>query len=418
MGFDLLVVGGGAQGRVISAFFARSSGCDSVRLCDINYRAVKQYARWLGSDKVSVFRVNAKHVEEIAHAARDSDIVVNAVLPRFNLNVMRAALRAGAHYLDLAFGPPYDNLNKQFGHNKSFEDAGLVAVTGSGKAPGLTNVLAAKAADELDRIENVFIRIYGSIESSEPIMTWSPRTLIEDCALKPVVLRGGKMIEVEPFSGEELYTFPVQSIGTKRVWNHLHEEVFMLKQTFFSKGLRNCDLKMGGIDQIKGLYELGLLSTQKVLVNGRRLSPLDTVASMLPKPPNQKELKAKIESGSVRGSSGCETVVVEGRRNGEYRKHILWISDPDIRNVVKHYPMATDDSYVVGISGAVMAFFVAEGKIKNPGVYTPEGLPKDIRAKYLRELARLQPPIEFRERIVLRETSLPRKNDGATMMRT
>jgi saccharopine dehydrogenase (NAD+, L-lysine-forming) len=384
---------------VISAFFAQFKGCNSIRLCDTNFEAIKRYADWLKSDRLSVFRADAKHTEQVARLARGVDVVVNAVLPKFNLNVLKAAFKAGANYLDLAFGPPYDNLKRELECSGLLREVGLVAVTGAGKAPGLTNVLAAKAADRLDEVKNIFVRLYGSIESAEPVMTWSPRTLLEDCALKPVVLRDGELVEVDPFSGEEPYVFPVQRIGTKRVWNHLHEEVFMFQRSFSSKGLKNSDLKMGGIDQIKCLYELGLLSTERVVVGGRHVVPLEVVASLLPKPPLQSELQAKIKSGLVRGSTGCEVVVVEGEKSGETLKHVLWVSDPDIKSVVHSYPMATDDSYVVGLSGSIMACFLAEKRIRNPGVYTPEELPRTIRTEYLKELAKLRPPIEFQEKV-------------------
>lgn len=397
MGFKAAVVGCGAQGRVISYFFAHRKDCDEVTLSDIDPNALKEHAANLESDKVRAVRADASDPNSIEKACRGSDVVVNAVIPRFNLQVMSAALKAGANYVDMAFGPPYDNLEKEMKLSGEYSSRGLIAVTGAGKTPGLSNLLVARATDRLDRVSSVTIRVFGELVAKIPILTWSPQTLAEDCALPPTVLVSGIVRKESPFSGEEEFRFPVPGIGTRRVWLHEHEEAYMFQRTLRKFGLRHFDLKMGGIEQMKALYDLGLLSDRTLYIHGAKVETLKLTASMLPKPPTWKELLSMIRGGTVTDSHGCMVVDVRGVKNGRAKGLRLWVTDPKIRKVVASCPMATDDSYVVAMTAATFAVLVAKRKIPEKGIVLPEELSSQSRNMWLESLAKLSPPVIARE---------------------
>jgi len=385
-------MGCGAQGRVISTFLSRLPQCEKIILADIDAKALNNHATWLKSEKLVVKKLDASNIQEVANVAKNTDILINAVIPRFNLALMKAALVAGVHYIDLAFGPPYSNLEKELELNQSFKKEKVTALTGAGKSPGLTNILVAQALDQLDSIESVRIRVFGELRSSEPVMTWSPLTLIEDSSLPPTVFKDGKLIKVPPFSGEEDYIFPVENIGKRKVWYHEHEEPYMLSKTLGARGLKYCDFKMGGIDQIKALYELGLLNNKTIELGGSRITPQKIVAKLLPKPPSAKELIKKIEQGIITDSTGCSVVEVEGLKNDERLQITLWAIDPSIKDVITYYPVATDDSYVVGVSASLLALLITKMSVE-PGVLTPELLPKKLREEFIGLLAMQKPPI-------------------------
>ncbi len=399
MGFKVLIVGCGAQGKVISTHMARSREVDEIRLSDVNIEACKQHAEWLKSDKVSVYKVDASNVKGVASLAKGVDVVVNAVIPEYNLSIMNAALESGANYIDLAFGPPYENIDKEFEKSEKFIDAGLTAITGTGTAPGLTNVLAARAVDQLDKVDDILIRLYNSLEAKEPISTWSPRTMIEDCMLKPVIFENGTFKEVPPFSGEEVYNFP-EPIGTQIVWFHMHEEPHMLGRTMKGKGLKNCNVKMGALAGIKSLFDRGLLSDKPVTVReGISVTPWEVVAASLPPPPTMDELKQKMEAGIIIDSRAVAVVDVKGEKNGEEVRIVSWAFYPSIKEVVKTFPMATHTSYMAGTNCTLIAIMLGRGEIKTKGVVTPELLEPETRQKYVLELAHQKPPIIAYERV-------------------
>lgn len=399
MNFKALIIGCGAQGRVISTHMARTREVDEIRLSDIDLEACKRHAIWLKSDKVSAHKVDASNVDQVASLAKGVDVIVNAVTPEFNLSIMDAAVKSGAHYIDLAFGPPYENLDREFERSGMFKDIGLTAITGHGTTPGLTNILVANAADKLSRVEDVLIRLCNILVAKEPISTWSPKTMVEDCLLEPLVFEDGEFKSVPPFSGEETYMFPDPAIGMQTVWYHMHEEPHMLGRTLKARGLRNCNVKMGTLAKMKSLFDQGLLSDKPINIRGVNIAPWEIVASSLPSPPTLEELKQKIETGIIIDSHAIVVADITGEKNGVRERHVLWSSYPSIKDVVKTFPMATHTSYMAGTNGALLAIMLGRGEIKTTGVITPELLEQRVRHKYLAELAKQEPPIFVYERV-------------------
>ena len=65
------------------------------------------------------------------------------MVPEYNINVLKAAYEAKPHYIDMAFGSPYDNLEKELKYSGKIKDIDRVAITSTGLTPGTTNILAA-----------------------------------------------------------------------------------------------------------------------------------------------------------------------------------------------------------------------------------------------------------------------------------
>ena len=68
-----------------------------------------------------------------------------------------------------------------------------VALINTGAAPGLTNFLVKRAADLLDEVQSVHIRLYESTESEDPISQWSPEVSFRRSNFQPPVYRHGKV---------------------------------------------------------------------------------------------------------------------------------------------------------------------------------------------------------------------------------
>src|SRR6202008_2641539 len=81
---------------------------------------------------------------------------------------------------------------EQFRYARKFEAKHRVALINTGAAPGLTNLLVKRAADLLDEVESVQIRLYESSESDDPISQWSPEVSFDEAVSHPRIYRGGK----------------------------------------------------------------------------------------------------------------------------------------------------------------------------------------------------------------------------------
>src|SRR5215472_2947440 len=128
---------------------------------------------WCGDRKIEVIEANARNLWSIVRAARGANLIVNALPAVFNKIILRAALRLRTHYLDLNSHLVHHPFRpEQFRFHKQFVAKNRVALVCAGVAPGLTNLLTERAAEMLDSVESIQIRLFESTESKDPISTW------------------------------------------------------------------------------------------------------------------------------------------------------------------------------------------------------------------------------------------------------
>ncbi|HEU5319475.1 MAG TPA: saccharopine dehydrogenase NADP-binding domain-containing protein, partial [Methylomirabilota bacterium] len=145
----IMLLGVGAIGTVVARHLAGHRATTSLTLADMDTTRAESLARELPG-RPRVDRVDAADETALVRALRGHDLVVCAILPRFNARVMAAALEARSHYLDLAAGE-----HDQLAHDPEWKRAGLLAVNGMGEDPGISNVFARHAADRLDTVEAI-----------------------------------------------------------------------------------------------------------------------------------------------------------------------------------------------------------------------------------------------------------------------
>lgn len=387
MKFKALILGCGAQGSVIASELEKHPEVTEIRVADFDSEKAGRLAKKLRSNKISAHRADASNIDEVSSLAKGVDVVVNAVIPRFNLNVMDAALKNKANYLDLAFGPPYENFEKELRRSKEFEDKSLTALICAGSSPGITDVLVAHAADRLERVNEVRIRVFDMVESKEMFSTWSPETMFGDMAEEPIVYQDGEFKRVPPFSGEEVYDFP-DPFGPKLVVAHIHEEALMFPH-FLDRGLRYFDFKIGSPDipTIKSLVELGLCSDEPIDLKGVRVVPRDLFLKLLPPTRSHEEIENKIKNGVLVNAHQCYVVEVEGERAHRRLSYKYSLNFPSLLDVQKMLPGATHESYVTGVSAAIFTKMLGSGKIETKGVIAPECLRQEVREAFLTALA-------------------------------
>ena len=379
----ILIVGVGAQGSVIATEIVKSPEVSEVRLSDIDLKKAERMAERLKSDKLRTLRVDANKVDDIMRAAREVNVIVNTTTwnDKFNLNIMEAALKSGAHYQDLASHP-----TRQLELSDRWKEAGLTALIDTGVSPGFTNVLAAQAADKLDRVTEIRVKLWSAVESEEPVSMWSPETAWGDMAAEPIVYEDGEYKEVPPFSGEEVYTFP-DPIGPQTVYRHSHEEQETLPR-FIDKSVRYVDFKMGGPDfpPAKAIVEFGLLSDKPVNVKGVKVAPRDVFLALVPPTPSMEDMERMIKAGMI-SMRGCVAVDVKGQKEDAKMRYILYALYPDVQELMERMPGANPVAYVTSVPASTFTKMLAKGEIKTRGVIPPEGLEPEVRQAFLAELA-------------------------------
>lgn len=146
----VLVLGAAAEiGQVVSRVAYTLDGLDALILADLNEQGVLELARELGP-KASALALDVADPLKLRAALEQVDVVASVVGPfyRFGVEVLRAAIETGTHYLDICDDwEPTVQMLELDGEAKS---AGITAIIGMGASPGLNNLLCAKVLSMID----------------------------------------------------------------------------------------------------------------------------------------------------------------------------------------------------------------------------------------------------------------------------
>jgi saccharopine dehydrogenase-like NADP-dependent oxidoreductase len=243
---SFVVLGGvGAIGRVVVRDLFESYPRNRILIADYNEAGARAYARAFRGRRVSAAFADASKPKQLVNLFRGYTVVINCTQHDFNLQVMRAALAAKVHYVDL--GGLFHWTRRQLKLTRQFKHAGLTAILGAGCAPGITNVMTRAAADRFDRITSVRIRVGTKDLNAKPadfFFPYSAQTIVEELTLKPWVFAQGRFREVKPRTGWERVDFS-RPVGAQSAVRTRHSEVATIPLTFRAKGLRECDFKVG-----------------------------------------------------------------------------------------------------------------------------------------------------------------------------
>jgi saccharopine dehydrogenase-like NADP-dependent oxidoreductase len=214
---------------------------------------VRRDARLKGEEQV-----DASDQGAVARVLEGCTVCVNCADYRLNLSVMRGALDAGAHYVDL--GGLYHVTKQQLELDGEFGERGSAALLGMGSAPGKTNLLAAAAVARLGE-DPASLEIWAATRdpaaADHPFPApYSVRTLLDELQMRPVVVEDGRVVEVSPLSGEATRALP-EPVGDATGIYTLHSELATLPAAYPSlqeASFRLC-LSPGLLEKLLALEE-------------------------------------------------------------------------------------------------------------------------------------------------------------------
>jgi saccharopine dehydrogenase (NAD+, L-lysine-forming) len=394
----ILVVGAGGVGAAFAAIAQRRDAFTQIVLADVAPERVKAVVAGLGEPgRFSAERVDASSERDVLALIERvrPDAVLNACDPRFNEPIFAAAFAAKVTYLDMAMTlshphpqRPYELPGKMLGEqqlasHEAWEQAGLLALVGIGVEPGLSDVFARYAAEELfTTIEEVGVRDGADlvVEGYDFAPTFSIWTTIEECLNPPLIWeRERGFYTTAPFSEPEVFEFP-EGIGKVECVNVEHEEVVLIprfidcERVTFKYGLGE-----EFIDVLRTLHKLGLDSTEPVSVRGANVAPRDVVAAALPDPATLGERM----TGRTCAGTWVKGTGADGEPRSTYLYHV----------VDNEYTMREYGSQAVvwqtAVNPVVALELIAEGVWKGAGVLGPEAFPP---GPFLERLAELGAP--------------------------
>lgn len=200
----ILILGGGAQGRVIAADLARSLPEATVRVAD---RVAPQLAplpnlSWLEAD--------LGEAPALERAIAGCDLAVGALPSRLGDLAMRAALAARRPMVDVSFAA-----ESPLALDAAARAAGVYLVPDCGLAPGLSHLIAGRLVAEHGAPDSLTIYVGGVAQDRAApygyVVTWSPDDLLEEYRRPARVRRGGRTVELPVF--DEMERLSVDGVG-------------------------------------------------------------------------------------------------------------------------------------------------------------------------------------------------------------
>ncbi len=390
----IVVVGAGGVGAAAATIAQRRDFFDRIIVADLDLDRSNAVVAGLDDGRFAAGRIDASDVAGLVALLRDveADAVLNATDPRFNPQIFAAALEARCTYLDMAatlsephperpFSEPGVMLGDlQFAAHEEWSAAGLLALVGIGVEPGLANVFARHAADELfDELDEVGIRDGANlvVEGYDFAPTFSIWTTIEECLNPPLIWeRGRGFYTTEPFSEPELFDFP-EGIGPVECVNVEHEEVVLVPREL---DCRRVTFKYGlgseFIDVLRTLHKLGLDSVQPVRVRGVEVAPRDVVAACLPNPATLGD--------RMLGKTCAGTLVTGTGKDGAPRAVYLYHVADNERTMREYGHQAV--VFQTALNPVVALELLSRGVWAGTGVHGPEAFPPapflDLLAEY------------------------------------
>src|SRR6202050_4767578 len=293
----IVLVGAGGVGTAFARIAARRRFAELV-IADYDLdRAQRAAAARDGFEAVQLDARDERAAAELL-TQRRCDVLMNATDPRFVMPLFRAAVAARTHYLDMAMSLSHPHQDEpyrmtgvklgddQFAMAPAWEWASRLALVGMGVEPGLSDVFARYAADELfTEIGELGVRDGASLEVAgyDFAPTFSIWTTIEECLNPPVIWeRDRGWFTTEPISEPEVFTFPA-GIGPVECVNIEHEEVLLMPRWVQA---RRVTFKYGlgaeFIGVLRTLHKLGLDKTDPVPVGGVGVSARRHVGARTP----------------------------------------------------------------------------------------------------------------------------------------
>ena len=389
----VLIIGAGGVGTVVAHKVAKNKVFTDIMLASRTKSKCDEIAAAVGGNRIQTAQVDADHVEELTGLMRSfkPDIVINVALPYQDLTIMDACLACGVNYMDTANYEPEDtddpewraiyekrckdlgftayfDYSWQWAYKEKFEKAGITALLGTGFDPGVTSVFTAYALKHyFDEIHYIDILDCNGGDHGYPFATnFNPEINLREVSANGSYWEDGKWIETKPMEIKRVYNF--DGVGEKDMYLLHHEEIESLAKNIPNVKRIRFFMTFGQsyLTHMQCLENVGMLSTEPVMYEGREIVPIQFLKALLPDPASLgPRTKGKTNIGCI------FTGVKDSKEKTIY-----------IYNMCDHQECYKEVgsqavSYTTGVPAMIGASLVLSGQWKKPGVYNVEEFDPD-----------------------------------------
>lgn len=266
----IVVLGAGMVGRAIAIDLAKKHDVIST---DINK---KNLEKLVSINDIQTIKSDLSKSENIKDLIKDADLVVSAVPGFMGFETLKTIIESGKDVVDIAFFPEdalqLDALAKE--HN-------VTAIMDCGVAPGMSNAILGYHNTKMI-VENFEFYVGGlPVKRTLPFQykaPFSPIDVIEEYIRPARFVIDGEIVIKPALSDTELIEF--EKVGTLEAFNT--DGLRSLIHTMNIPNMKEKTLRYPGyIDQIKLMRDYGFFQTEKVEIDGKRISPINLTSHLL-----------------------------------------------------------------------------------------------------------------------------------------
>ena len=374
----VLVIGAGGVGSVAvhkmaslpKVFSSITLASRRISSCDKIAKSVQERF----GVKIETFEVDADILEDTVSLLNKvkPDLLVNLALPYQDLVLMDACLKVGVHYLDTANYEPKDQAKFeyrwQWEYQDRFQDAGLMALLGSGFDPGVTNIFTAwLKKHHFDTIETLDILDCNGGDHGHPFATnFNPEINIREVTAPARHWENGHWVETPALSHKKSFDFP--SVGERNMYLMYHEELESLVKHLPEMKRARFWMTFGDayLTHLEVLQNVGLTSIEPITYKGQEIIPLQFLKAVLPDPGGLGE--------RTKGRT-CIGNIVTGEKDGSrVTKYLFNVCDHE-----KCYREVGSQavSYTTGVPAMIGAALMLQGVWQGKGVFNMEQMNPD-----------------------------------------
>ncbi|MFT3742850.1 MAG: saccharopine dehydrogenase C-terminal domain-containing protein [Pyrinomonadaceae bacterium] len=367
----ILVLGAGRMGHgAVFDLVHNSPAVDSVTVADFDLAKAEAVAASVGGN-VAARQIDAANYADIVELFRGHDSVISCVNYWYNVSLSKAAIEVGANFCDLG-GNNYI-VDEQLALDAEAKAAGINIIPDCGLAPGMVSILAMHGGAKFEKVDEIHIRVGGLPQDPQPPLDYqlvfSVEGLINEYIEVARVIRDGKIVEVESMTELESLEFedfpPLEAFQTSGGTSTLPDT--------FLGNIKELDYKTiryaGHCDKFKTMIDLGLCSSEEMVVDFQKVKPRKVFGDLL-----QKHLPA----------DGPDYVLVRVEVVGDGGKRLRY-------DIVDKLDPATGMSAMMrttAFPASIIAQMMASGDVLSRGA-TPQEKAIDPD-KFVTELARRQ----------------------------
>ena len=266
----IVILGAGMVGRAIAIDLAKKHDVIST---DINK---KNLEKLVSINDIQTIKSDLSKSENIKDLIKDADLVISAVPGFMGFETLKTIIESGKDVVDIAFFPEdalqLDALAKE--HN-------VTAIMDCGVAPGMSNAILGYHNTKMI-VENFEFYVGGlPVKRTLPFQykaPFSPIDVIEEYIRPARFVIDGEIVIKPALSDTELIEF--EKVGTLEAFNT--DGLRSLIHTMNIPNMKEKTLRYPGyIDQIKLMRDYGFFQTEKVEIDGKRISPINLTSHLL-----------------------------------------------------------------------------------------------------------------------------------------